>query len=141
MAALISPLSIFQSLFPLPSSLSLPHPLSLSAYGFSFHLLCPVPLGHVSGPNFLCGLFFKCECVCVYAGVRHLLPVCVEGIFSAAKEKTRYRDRGNLCGVFDISPTNPAGCETSQLSDLTSLQGIRPFFLSLFSLPSFLLSL
>lgn len=148
MAALISPLYVFRSLAFLCAHPSLP--LSLSAR------MVLVFISSVLGACWLPKLFvrsvFKCVCVCVYVSARHFLFVCVNGIYFLyfcgmkaerrnASEKTRYRESKKCCEVLDISPTNPAGCETSQLSDLTSLRGIHSFFLSLFSSSSFFLFL
>lgn len=54
--------------------------------------------------------------------------------------RKRDKGRGKLCEVSHISHTRPAGCETSQLSDLACLRGILSFFLSCFYPSSSVLS-
>lgn len=112
-------------------------------------------LGHASCPNFMCAVCFQatqlcvcaCMCVCVYVRVKHFFsPVCARGTDSLRAEgrgggQCERRVRRKLCEVSDISPTNPAGCETSQRSDLTSPPGIHSFFLSLLLFFSLSLSL
>lgn len=71
MTALISPLSVSRSLFP--PLLSLSFSPSRMVLVFICSVLCP--WGMLAAQTF-CAVCFL-VCVCVYASVRHFLPVCV----------------------------------------------------------------
>lgn len=139
MTALISPLSVSRSLFP--PLLSLSFSPSRMVLVFICSVLCP--WGMLAAQTFCAVCFLVCVCVCLRKRETFSPRVCVKGIYfpylcdeeraRGMRAGKRDTERGELCEVSDISPTNPAGCETSQLSDLTSLRGIHSFFLSLLS--------
>lgn len=141
MAALISSLSISPSLFSLHPSRSLS--LSPSLFLRMVLVFISLLLGACKLPKlFVRSVFKNCVCVCISPCLHasETFTSCLKEILwmrlikkewgNGSKKKIK---RGKLCEVFHISPASRSGCETSQFTNLTSLWGIRSFFLSLVS--------